>query len=47
MGTSKTFKQRLRAAYEGSFLLPPVTCEAMYDSRVAANTASGTAVVTR
>lgn len=47
MGTSKTFKLRLRAAYEGSFLLPPVTCEAMYDSRVAANTASGTAVVTR
>ena len=47
LGTSKTFKLRLRAAYEGSFLLPPVTCEAMYDSLVAANTASGTAVVTR
>ena len=47
MGTSKTFKLRLRAAYEGSFTLPPVTCEAMYDSLVAANTASGTAAVTR
>ena len=47
MGTSKTFKLRLRAAYEGTFILPPVTCEAMYDSLVAANTASGTAVVTR
>ena len=47
LGTSKTFKLRLRAAYEGSFLLPPVTCEAMYDSLVAANTASGTAAVTR
>ena len=47
LGTSKAFKLRLRAAYEGSFLLPPVTCEAMYNSLVAANTASGTAVVTR
>ena len=47
MQTSKTFKLRLRAVYEGTFTLPPVTCEAMYDSTVAANTASGTAVVTR
>ena len=46
-GTSKTFKLRLRAAYEGRFLQPPVTCKAMYDSQVAGNTASGTATVTR
>ena len=47
MRTSKTFKLRLRAAYEGTYTLPSVTCEAMYDSAVAANTASGKTVVTR
>jgi uncharacterized protein YfaS (alpha-2-macroglobulin family) len=46
-GLSKKFTVRLRAAYEGSFTLPPVTCVAMYDSSVHANTASGEAVVTR
>ena len=44
---SKTFRVKLRAAYEGSFVLPPVTCEAMYDAEVCANTASGTAEVVR
>jgi hypothetical protein len=46
-GASKTFKLKLRAAYEGSFILPAVTCSAMYDPHVAANTASGKASVTR
>ena len=44
---SKTFTLRLRAAYEGSFVLPSVTCSAMYNPQVAAHTASGTASVTR
>ena len=45
-GTAKTFRVKMRAAYEGSFNLPPVKCEAMYDARINANTASGKAVVT-
>ena len=44
-GTAKTFKVNIRASYEGEFNLPPVKCEAMYDSKVSANTASGTAKV--
>ena len=46
-GASKSFKLKLRAAYEGSFVLPPVICEAMYEPTVSANTASGTAEVVR
>ena len=46
-GSYKEFRVRLRAAYEGKFVLPSVTCEAMYDSRVFACTASGVAEVTR
>ena len=38
---------KLRAAYEGTYTLPAVTCSAMYDPHVAANTASGSAAVTR
>ena len=45
-GTAKTFRIKMRAAYQGSFNLPPVKCEAMYDARISANTASGTAAVT-
>ena len=45
-GTAKTFKIKMRAAYQGSFNLPPVRCEAMYDARISANTVSGTAAVT-
>ena len=45
-GTGKTFRIKMRAAYQGSFNLPPVKCEAMYDARISANTASGTAAVT-
>ena len=46
-GRSKTFSVQLRAAYEGSYVLPAVVCEAMYDPAVSAATASGTASVTR
>ena len=46
-GTYKEFRVRLRAAYEGDFILPSVTCEAMYAPAVHARTASGKASVTR
>lgn len=46
-GTYKEFRVRLRAAYEGEFILPPVTCEAMYAPTAYARTASGKASVTR
>ena len=46
-GTSKTFKLKLRAAYEGDYILPAITCEMMYDALVSACTASGKAVVTK
>jgi len=46
-GTSKTFTVSLRAAYEGSFVLPAIVCEAMYEPSVSACTASGKAAVTR
>ena len=45
-GRSKTFRMKMHAAYEGEFTLPSVKCEAMYDSRISANSASGTAKVT-
>ena len=46
-GRKKVLSVRLRAAYEGSYVLPAVTCEAMYDPHVTANTASGKAEVVR
>ena len=46
-GKSKTFTMKVRAAYEGSYTLPSITCSAMYNPRVAANTASARTVVTR
>ena len=46
-GKSRSFTLKLRAAYEGIYTLPAVTCSAMYDPHVAANTASGSATVTR
>ncbi len=46
-GASKTFNLKLRAAYEGVYILPAITCSAMYNPHVAANTASGKAAVTR
>ena len=46
-GASKTFNLKLRAAYEGSYTLPAITCSAMYNPHVAANTESRTTSVTR
>ena len=46
-GSSKTFKLTLRAAYEGTYTLPSILCEAMYEPRIAARTASATTQVTR
>ncbi len=46
-GKSRTFQLKLRAAYEGAYVLPAITVNAMYDPHVAANTASGTTRVTR
>ena len=44
-GTEKTFSIRLRAAYKGEFVLPAISCEAMYSPGVNARTASGTTAV--
>ena len=46
-GKAKTFTVQLRAAYEGSYALPAITCEAMYQRSINASTASGKAVVNR
>ena len=46
-GTKKTFTVKLRAAFEGSYILPSTTCEGMYDPAVAANTASAQTAVVR
>ncbi len=46
-GRSKTFRVQLRAAYEGTYTLPAIHCEAMYDATVNASSASGKAVVTK
>ena len=45
--TTKTFTLKLRAAYEGSYTLPAITCSAMYEPQIAANTESRTTAVTR
>lgn len=46
-GTGKTFRTRLTAVYAGSYVLPSVRCEAMYDNRIFAYSASGHSEVTR
>ena len=46
-GSQKTFTVKLRAAFEGSYLLSPATCEGMYDPAVAANSASARTAVVR
>lgn len=43
--TSKTFDIRLQATYAGTFVLPAVQCEAMYDTEVQARTTAGRVVV--
>ena len=35
-GNSKTFRLRFNAAYPGTYLLPAVTCAAMYDNSITA-----------
>ena len=45
-GHRKTFKARLTAVYSGTFVLPSVKCEAMYDNGIYAYSASGHTVVT-
>lgn len=44
---SKTFTVRLQAAYIGSFVLPAIQCEAMYDPQAQARTRAGRVNVTR
>jgi len=46
-GESKTFILKLRAAYEGSFVLPSVSCSAMYQPEISACTASSAVEVVR
>jgi uncharacterized protein YfaS (alpha-2-macroglobulin family) len=40
-GKTKTFAVRLQATYLGSFVLPAVQCEAMYDTSAQARTTAG------
>ena len=47
MNTYKKFRIRLRAAYEGDYVLPSASCECMYDRSVNACTASERCKVTR
>ncbi len=42
---SKTFTVRLQAAYAGSFVLPAIQCEAMYDTQAQARTVAGRVTV--
>ena len=46
-GQSKTFRLALRAAYEGSYILPSAECSAMYQPGISACTASSHTEVTR
>lgn len=46
-GQSKTFPVRLQATYAGTFALPAVQCEAMYDAGVQARTRAGKVTVER
>ena len=45
-GDSKQFAIRLQATYAGSFILPAVQCEAMYNTAVQARTRAGKTTVT-
>ena len=46
-GRSKTFRIRLQAAYPGTFILPAIQCEAMYDTQAQARTTAGKIKVTK
>ena len=45
-GSRKTFRTRLTAVYEGTYILPSIRCEAMYSNGTYAHTASGYTSVT-
>lgn len=44
--SSKVFSLRLRAAYEGEYILPSISCESMYDTNIFACSKSGKCSVT-
>jgi len=46
-GATRSFSLRVRAAYEGGYILPSVSASAMYAPKVYARSASGTTVVKR
>ena len=46
-GQYKTFTVRLQATYAGTFVLPAIQCEAMYDAGAQARTQAGKAIVER
>lgn len=46
-GQSKTFKLRFNAAYSGTYLLPAITCSAMYDNSITATLPSNTITISR
>lgn len=46
-GESKTFTVRLQATYIGSYILPAIQCEAMYDTSANARTTAGKVNVVR
>lgn len=46
-GQSKTFNVRLQATYAGTYVLPAIQCEAMYDTNALARTRAGRVMVER
>ena len=46
-GHSKTFKLRFNAAYPGTYLLPAITCAAMYDNSITATRPGNKITITR
>jgi len=46
-GKSKTFKLRFNAAYSGTYLLPAITCSAMYDNSITATLPGNTITISR
>lgn len=46
-GQSKTFKLRFNAAYSGTYLLPAITCSAMYDNSITATLPSNMITINR
>jgi uncharacterized protein YfaS (alpha-2-macroglobulin family) len=46
-GATKKFKLRFNAAYPGTYLLPAITCSAMYDDSITATLPGATLAITR